>query len=545
MAATTVLSVGSVTITANGGTTGTLLAQVTTALAGLTGTQIVTVGSSDATIPTVPATGGPYELIINPGYTGSLNIPTGYTYVINGTTGDVTGGSSSSVIIGNNLNYSGGAGSLIATGTGGSISDNTGGAEIAIASGDYTVNASGGNDTVAFDSGSTSQATVSGANSEIIVGGTTITSGPFAAGTSTVSSVDTIDITPTSPGTDTILAQTGGAANLIASAPVSVDATGGAITVELVPSTSAALTLTATGGSQLIFDNVGKSIVNAGPSTQYIEADNVSGVSTITSSTGGEDTVYALSSADYVATLASASEFIGSANGAVTVDAAQNATLFGGASGGTYNLGSDSAGFFFLWGHVWNGPGGVAASVVSNDTVIGGAGSPTVSIWGNSNENVVVSQQGSAAFNAGGTYVAYGNDDTINATAATGGDNFVVWNASITGLGDFSGNTTLLGATSGNENFALFSYLTAGGTATNIAAGGSHTIDIQNWTTTDQLFMGQYGSADVEGLYQAQQAAGGGSFNYTLSDGTSVQFTGNSSGGLIYGNQWNPYTNSV
>jgi len=419
MAATTVLSVGSVTITANGGTTGTLLAQVTTALAGLTGTQIVTVGSSDATIPTVPATGGPYELIINPGYTGSLNIPTGYTYVINGTTGDVTGGSSSSVIIGNNLNYSGGAGSLIATGTGGSISDNTGGAEIAIASGDYTVNASGGNDTVAFDSGSTSQATVSGANSEIIVGGTTITSGPFAAGTSTVSSVDTIDITPTSPGTDTILAQTGGAANLIASAPVSVDATGGAITVELVPSTSAALTLTATGGSQLIFDNVGKSIVNAGPSTQYIEADNVSGVSTITSSTGGEDTVYALSSADYVATLASASEFIGSANGAVTVDAAQNATLFGGASGGTYNLGSDSAGFFFLWGHVWNGPGGVAASVVSNDTVIGGAGSPTVSIWGNSNENVVVSQQGSAAFNAGGTYVAYGNDDTINATAAT------------------------------------------------------------------------------------------------------------------------------
>jgi hypothetical protein len=255
--------------------------------------------------------------------------------------------------------------------------------------------------------------------------------------------------------------------------------------------------------------------------------------STVTSSAGGVDTVYALSGLTYNATAAASTLFIGG-TGPVTINAPATATLFGGSGGGVYTEGSASTGSFFFWGR--SGVDGAVAS--TSDTVLGSDGAKGT-VWGNANESITVSQAGAGAasvaasvFGTGNVYVPFGANDSINATNSAGGDSFVAYNASVAGF-NFVGNTTLTGSSNGLEDFGIFSAATGGPT---IPAAIAHTITIANWQSTDSLFLGDYTAADLTGLQAAQTAAAGGSFTFTLSDSTTISFVGpHTNGGLIFG----------
>lgn len=468
----TVLSVGSVTISANGGQTGDLLSAIIKASAAYT---VVTVGAGATSLPAPSGGTGPFELVIQPGYTGTMSIPSGYALVVNGATGDtnpVSGGDSTTAIVGNStipLNYTGGAGTVVGAGGTGSVDDTANNALMSFV-GSYSVTAGGNNDTVNVDdsSGSSVKVTVSGSGSTINIGGGSSPSGSGAA--AGVVSTNTVDVT---------------------------------------------------GTSDVLFDTLGSNVVLLGQLTEYVSAAGL-GTSTLTSATGGADTIFALSATDYNAALAASSLFLGSNTGAVTVQAGTSATLFGGSAGGTYTEGTDSTGSFGFFARF-----GVpnASTVPAVDNITGGASAPQVSVWGNSNEDITVTQAGSAAAGAGGTYVAFGGTDTINAMNARGGNAFVAWNASLpassslpNGL-NFTGNTTLIGSNAGSDDFAVFSASPEG-----LQAASPHTIDIQNWQQSDVLFLGGYSAADVTTADTALAAAGGGAASFTLSDGTTIKF---------------------
>jgi hypothetical protein len=420
MASPTVLSVGAVSITANGGYTGDLLAKVMA-----TTYTVVTVGpetgDTSPTIPAAPAGTGPFELVIQPGYTGSLSIPSGvYAVVINGATADSNALFSSdpnAIIIGSDatpLNYTGGALTVIGGAGGGTVTDTADGATLAFTSGSYDINASGNGDNIYF--------------------------GSAASGTGAASAA------------------------------------------------------------------IGGDVVT------------VSGTNSTVTATSGADTIYASGAGtNFNGTGASSSQFIGTnAAGAFTVASASNQTIYGGAAGGSYTEGADSTGSFFFV------PSTAGSSTV--DTVFGSASSPQAQIWTNSQNNVVLSQSGSAlTYNQGNQLVDFGDTATIDASGSRGGDNFVIWNTAFSG-GNFAGNTTLVGSSQGNELFGLFDTLPGISSGT----GPAHTITIQNWVSTDVFETGAYGSADLATANAALAAAKGGTAQFTLSDGTTVKFEGSS-----------------
>jgi hypothetical protein len=431
-----------------------------------------------------------------------------------GGTGTLTGGDPTAAVVGNDLNYSGGAETVVGVGTSGNVQDSANGAQVGIQGTGYTVVLSGNDDFLRLDSGSSANVTVTGADAVIDLGApSTTSSGAASAANSTVTSVNTIDISA-SIGVDTVNAVAGTNNFINVASAADINASGGSDTVNL---TAGALTLNATGGNQLVFDNIGGSLINAGPATEYVSAADVA-TSTVISSAGGNDTVFALSGIDYDGAAAASALFLGSNTDAVTVSAATNATLFGGAAGGVYTEGADSAGGFFLWGHSF----GASDTVTASDTVVGGATAAQVTVWGNNNEDVTVSQQGSAAAGAGGTFVAWGASDTINATDARGGNAFIAWNASLPSGTNFTGDTTLIGSNAGSDDFAIFSSSTAQSSL--IGASAAHTITIDNWQASDVLFLGGYSAADIATADTALAAADGGSASFTLSDGTTVKF---------------------
>ncbi len=424
MASPTVLSVGSVTVTANGGYTGDLLAKIMAT----TYTQVL-VGAGSPSIPAAPTGTGPFELVIQPSYTGDLTIPVGvYALVINGATGDTNAFTSADpnvVIVGSDaapLNYSGGALTIIGGAGGGTVTDTADGATLAFASGAYSINALGDGD-------------------QIFLGSTASGAGAAAASTS-----------------------------------------GDVVTV--------------------------------------------SGTNSTVTANSGADTIFAHGSGtNFVGTAASSSVFIGSNTGQVTVASATNQLIFGGTGGGSYTEGADSTGSFFFWGN----HAGSSPTVPTNDTLFGSASSPKATIWGDSQDNLVVSQTGAgAAYGAGNTFVDYGDVATINAAASRGGDSFVIWNVGFTtdpaNDGKFAGNTTLVGSSAGNELFGVFDNLGYG-------ASPAHTITIQNWVSSDVLGLGAYetekgNTADLTTADNALAAAKGGTASFTLSDGTTIKFEG-------------------
>jgi len=481
-ASPTVLSAGSVTIKATGGYTGDLLQRIVNATSGstsvLTGTS--TAGNGSA-LPAAPTTSGTYALVIPSTYTGSLSIPSGYNYVLYSGTGELTGGTSSTVVVGNNLNYSGGAGTVVATGTGtvgATVTDSIASALISVYTGTYTVNASGGSDTVVVDTGSSAVVNATGSNDTVLVG---------------------------TPPTN------------VATGSVATQASGGA-----------AETINAAGTNNIIYDYSGGNLINLGGSDEYVSNSATLTASTVVG-TGGNDTVIATAATDFIGTAASSSLFVGSDVGVVTVASAVNQTVVGAAGGGTYTEGAASTGSFAFFGHFTTTLGAAVT-----DSIVGSASSPTVDVWGNSEENEVVSQAGTAkGFLKGNSFVGYGEGDTINATHTTGGDNFILFNVATTANpsagGNFVGNSTLFGSSAGNELFAFF-----GNLGYTTVATPAHTITIENWVSSDVLGLGVgdgktagfYTSGDASGLLSALTAAKGGSASYTLSDGTTIKFVG-------------------
>ena len=510
--AATVLSVGSVVVTASGGATGDLLQQIKNAVASIGTADIVTVGSADASIPAAP--GSPSELIINPGYSGNPSIPAGYTYVINGSTLAVSG--SASVVVGNDLNYSGSAGTVVAVGTG-TVNDSATGANIGV-QGSYDITASGGNDTISADSGSSGVITAEGTSETVNLGGgqssvvsdstiyidSNLRSGPNVGGVGGAGD---------SSGATTVNAVTGSGNPVYVYTATDFLASGGSNTI--VANAVGVLTLTATGGSQTVIDNFGGDDITTGPATEYFNDQAASTETTITGGSGGADTVWALQSVEYDGSAAASSFLAAGFYGASAVTVGANASVFTGSAGGVYTENSASTGSMTFLGDAL----GQGTTVVANDTLEGAAATQHVLAWGNNNENLTVSLTGSAAYGAGGDFVAYGSSDTINAMNSGGGDSFVVWNTK-TGGTDFVGNTTLVGATAGNEDFAIIAGTAAGGAA----AADPHTIDIQNWASTDVLYMGGYSNADLTTAQDALNAAGGAATQFTLSDGTTIKF---------------------
>lgn len=501
MAKATVLSAGGVQVSTTGGQTGALLNQIAAASAGATVTVVPTNASS---LP-APTGSGPQELVIPAGYTGSLVIPSGYTYVVYGGTGQLTGGDTTTTIVGNNLNYSGPAGVVVGTGTGGSVTDTTPGALMAFF-GQYSVSATGNNDTVKLDSGSSQNVTMSGANSVLDLGGNGAASASAAAAGAAVSAVSTVDITSTSgsSGTDTVNA-TAGAGNslLFVTTATDIVQSGGATTV--VTGTGGVVTLNATGGSALIFDHDGGNLINAGPATEYVTAVSVP-ASTYNAMSGGADTIFASTAINYSNGGGTAASlfFLGGA-GAVTVSAAASETVFGGKGGGSYSVGATSFEFF--------GGGGA-------DSITGGSGDSSILAFGAAGEDLTVTQ---AASTKGNTFISFGNNDTINAANAAGGNVWQVVNQTLPAGagGTFTGNSTLVGSSAGGDTFVV--YIDA-------SSPPAHTITIENWQASDVLFLSNLASAS-QALGSADTAAvnafeAGSSSSLTLSDGTTIDFSG-------------------
>lgn len=516
----TVLSVGSVTVTANGGQTGDLLAAIMAASADYT---VVTVGAGASSLPAVPTTGaGPFELVIQPGYTGSLNIPTGYALVVDGATNDpnpITGGGSSTSIVGNGgqpLNYSGGAGVVLGAGGTGTVNDTANSATLAF-SGDYSVTATGNNDTIGIGGGVV-DVTVSGSGEQLNFGGgaPSTGSGAVAAATS-VASVSTTEIAPGSTG-DTANVGAGQSVLLFDFEPFTLNQSGGSSTVVTGPHGSAfgEVTLNATGGSALIFDNSSDSlgnVINAGPSTEFVGAPG-SSATTYNASAGGADTIFALSAINYsnVGGTASSLFFSGGA-GVATVSTAAAETVFSGAGGGTYSIGATT--FDFAGGG-------------STDNLIGGAGAAKVLAFGASGETLNLTSP-----TGGNTLIPFGNNDVMNASLAGGGNVWQIVNLVSGGAAAFAGNTTLMGSTAGGDFFNVYVDEALAPTP------AAHTIDIANWQSGDFLILNDLGngvSLTAADSSIVSAFAGGTNHSFTLNDGTTVDFTNArpSSDSIIY-----------
>jgi hypothetical protein len=510
------LSVGSVTVTANGGQTGDLLAAILAASKNYT---VVTVGAGAASLPAAPTTSaGPFELVIQPGYTGLLDIPGGYALVVDGATADsnpITGGDSNTSIVGNGsepLNYSGGAGVVLGAGGTGTVNDTAPGAMMSF-TGNYSVTASGNNDTIGIGGGDV-QVVVSGSNEHIDFGGGSASTGSGASAAATsVASVSTGEIAPGSTG-DVASIASGQNVLLFSFEPYQLNQSGGSST--LVTGSGGVVTLNATGGSQLVFDFPGNpgNVINAGPSTEYVGAPNDTGTSFYNASAGGADTIFAISPVDYssIAGMASSLFFSGGA-GTATVSAAAAETVFSGAGGGTYSIGATTFDFA--------GGGGT-------DNLVGGAGAAPVLAFGNANENLTLTTGAS-----GNTLIPFGNNDVMNASLAGGGNVWQIVNLEAGGAAAFAGNTTLTGSNAGGDFFNVYVDEAASTTP------AAHTIDIANWQSSDFLILNDLGNGvSLTSVDAAAVAAfaGGTSHTLTLTDGTSIDFTGArpTSGSIIY-----------
>lgn len=508
MAGPTTLSVGSVTITANGGHTGDLLAAIIAASSTAT---VVSVGSLDSSIPAPPGGPGPFELVINPGYTGSMSIPSGYAFVINGATDDpntITSTDPTTAIVLSNLstaNYTGAAGTVLGAGGGGTV-DSTGNDATMAFFGDYSVTASGSGDTIGVNGGAASDVTVVGSGDTINSGG----GSPSVAGSSAQAAgagsgpVQIFNIGTSVTGTQF---NVGANANdlVFISSPTTVNATDGSATV--VTGSGGIVTLNASGGNQVVFDFQGGNLINAGGSTEFVTAIGDAS-STYNSSTGGADTIFASTAIDYSNSAGEANSlfFLGGA-GAVTVSAAAAETVFGGTGGGSYSVGATSFSFF--------GGGG-------DDTLAGGTGNASILAFGNSNEALTVDQSDSSTAK-GNIFITFGTNDSINASNADGGNFFQIVNQALTAqpTGTFTGNSTLVGSNLGNDVFTVF---------VDNSSPPSHTVSIGNWQSSDALVIDNLGSADgslnATDLAAVTAFEGGSSQSLTLSDGTTILFTG-------------------
>lgn len=225
---------------------------------------------------------------------------------------------------------------------------------------------------------------------------------------------------------------------------------------------------------------------------------------------GGQETVFAQATGGLYFGNAGALTFLSAPGTDSTVVAGQGAAALYGAP--------NTHGVFFV------GPGQFMLDGGSgNQTVVGTAGfsasavmfsenGGSLTLFGNTDNNLLVAGAGNATLNAGGTsgndafFAGTGNDSIV----ASSGTNFIAGGP---------GSDTLIGGSGAN----LFDVNHA------FAAGGNELI--ANWNTTDQLYLFGYGAATGNGGLPSGTtvAVVNGSEVMTLSDGTRITFLGVSS----------------
>lgn len=359
----TVVQVGSVSVSTSGALTGQLLAQFASALS----------VASQATVPSTTVVGTLGSPIVLPGPTGSgvgqtlvvpvsdqgvISVPGGYQFIYSQGTNQVAGADSTQAVIGSSgpLNYSGGAGTVMATGTQagtGTVVDTTAGAQFGVANAGELIFGLADSQGYGFDSGfSTLVAT--GKNGSVSVDGTGSVVSYF---------VTSADYT-----------QTGGSATFIAGA-------GGN-------------TLNAAAGNTVFWGSSAGDMVTLGSGNAEIL--NSTGKSTITAGSGA-DTVFAQGGVNY--TGGSGTSFFIGGTGMSTVYTAKNEVAFGGKGGDVFSVQAGGSLLFV-------GTGGA-------DTISGGTTKPTM--WGNNNESLTAVNSVH-----GGIYIMYGNNDNLNMASAGG-----------------------------------------------------------------------------------------------------------------------------
>jgi hypothetical protein len=528
MATPTVLSIGNATVPASGGQTGDLLQQLANMVSTVPAADIVTVSASASVLPPPPTTGaGPFWLTIPEGYTGSGDIPSGYAYIVYSGSTPLSGGSASETIAGTNVTYTGGAAAVIGTGSG-SVTDSSDNATLSFSNvpgtggSSYNVTVSGTGDNVTFDSNTGGTIVATGTNDNIQTGTPSgdiqpsgSSGGPVAAAASVVP--ETLVALKGANGVLTVNAGSNDGVFVFSNAVIT--ATGGSATI--VDNPGASVTVNASTdtntvpGSLAVFGNGGTDLINAGLATSYESGST--GTTIYNATTGGNDTIFAVSSGDFTYNGGkAASLFFLAETGAVTAGPAASETIIGGSGGGSYSIGSSS--FTFAAGSQSVGGGA--------DSLFGAASTAAVGFFGFTNENLTVTQADSVNSNV---FTAFGNDETINATAAAGGNTFQIINEALTipaANGAFAGNTTIFGSNAGGDHF---SFLIDG----SVAAGPAHTITIENWKSTDNSAIFDLSNSaqslsatDLAAVnaFNTAEAGGANGGSFTLQDGTTINF---------------------
>jgi hypothetical protein len=312
----TVVSVGNVTIGTNGLLTKTIL----------------------DSIATLVATAGPGAVgSVQAGVSGTVSAP-GTTVILDQSRGGATilGGASNQAIIGgDNINYSGSAGTIVAAGTiqggasgaaGGHVADSTAGALFSFAGGNNTVTAGGASQTVLLDGGA-----------------------------------------------NWIWANASGQ---------SITQSGGSNTVVAVASGSSAASVMASNGDLTFIGGfgTGNDIVSVTGSTTLRGIAGPNGTDTFMAGAGA-DTIFAVGGAVYHGGTGS-DLFIGGA-GTSTLYGASNETVWSGSGGGIYNMSANSSNFF--------------AGGSGSDTVNLATGSSTTQVWSGNGETLSIGAAASAS----------------------------------------------------------------------------------------------------------------------------------------------------
>lgn len=470
----TVLSAGGATVPSSGLYTATGIQQVQTLLNQVNTITVEVYGQNGVPpVPTVPAgSAGTYVLEVPNGTTlsGALNIPGGYGAVIfgEGTSGTVTGGDAhTTVVSAGDITYTGAAGEIVASstisGATGSFNDSASGAVFDLGGGAYSVTASGADEAVRVDNSAVGTVIdASGTGDNIVLGDPSGSGG--AAGAAAAGS----------GGPAYILHLT----NSVPGGTVAVNTFG-----DLIDDAHGAGSTTISGisGSSTIFAANNDVYYGANAVTEFISS---AGAQTVFGGTGN-DTVFNTQGGSTVYNQ-------GTGGGSIFVNSGgSDSTIFGAGAGAVFDNGGRTTLVMNTGNDVFVGLGG-------SDSIYGGNVVPTV--FGGSNENAKIIGSHSAFV------VALGNNGAYDASLATGGTNFFALSS--------TGNTTLSGAAQGTAD--TFNLVRSGG-------GTAHTITIDNWHAGDGLFLAGYATSDIQTM---DQAILGGAKSFTLSDGTTVSFSG-------------------
>jgi hypothetical protein len=329
----TIISVGNATISvpASAALTGLLLASVKSALEGSVVNHPAPAGGPGTSrFPIIipgPSAPGTNSVIIPDSDTGVIDLPGGYAFAVYQGNGSLFGGDAHTIVIGD-LNYSGGAGTVLSTSSVASatnmVSDTQSGAVMSFATGTNTVTAAGTGQRVNLDAGS-----------NVVLADHAGLSVMQAAGSSTINS------SASTAGSSTVMA-TGGNVTFLGF--------GTGNDVASVSGANTTLLFLGEGGTDTIDGGAGADTVFAGAALY----------------TGGTGT----------------NLFVGGA-GTSTLYGAAKETIYSGTGGGVWSLASNSSNFF-------DAAGG-SASAMAADTVMLGAGSAgSAIVWSANNEHLTL-----------------------------------------------------------------------------------------------------------------------------------------------------------